>query len=130
MASDQNEINVIGNLTRDPEIRYTQSGTPMCLYSIANNRYRKNGDDWQKETSFFDCQSYGETAEIVKRFGKGKKIQVSGRLKQDRWQDKTTGQNRSAIKIIGEKVVEIFDERDPYEASTPEQAHGETKINW
>jgi len=95
-----NSVVQIGNLTADPELRYIKdSGKALVTFTIAvNERYSDH-------TNFFDCQAWDKTADnIANHFKKGKAIGVTGRLKQERWENKE-GQNRSKIII----VVEQFD---------------------
>lgn len=99
-----NQVNLIGNLTKDPESR--QAGThTVCSFSIAINRRSKGQDGQQKdEVSFIDCESWDKTADLVMQYcSKGKQVLVQGSLKQDRWQT-TDGQNRSKLKVIVNNV--------------------------
>ena len=100
-------INIVvlgGNMTRDVETRYTPKGTAVGEFGLAINRkWRTEGGDLKEEVSFFDCSAYGVTAEnITKYFHKGSPIIVQGRLKQESWDDKQTGQKRSKVKLIVE----------------------------
>ena len=85
--SSFNRVILMGNLTRDPEMRQTQNGTSICRFSIAVNRSFSSQDGSQRdETCFVDIDSFGRTAEnIAKYFTKGKPILVEGRLRQDSW---------------------------------------------
>lgn len=106
MANDLNKVCVIGNLTRDMELSYLQNNTAKGNVSIAVNRGKKSADgQWVEEASFFDVLIWGQTAQNLQQYlTKGKKIAVCGYLKQDRWQDQQTGQNRSRIYIVAEDV--------------------------
>ena len=106
MANDLNKVCVIGNLTRDMELSYLQNSTAKGNVSIAVNRGRKSADgQWVEEASYFDVLIWGQTAQNLQQYlTKGKKIAVSGYLKQDRWHDQQTGQNRSRIYIVAEDV--------------------------
>jgi single-strand DNA-binding protein len=87
-----------GNITRELELRYTQSGKAVISFTIAINE----GKD---RTTFVDITAFGDTAEFVSKwFTKGKPIEVVGRLNQERWTDKESGQNRSKLGVIAEKV--------------------------
>lgn len=101
MASDLNVTTIIGRLVRDCEIRYSQSGIAVCNFSIANNESKKDqSGQYQDEVNYFDCVMLGKYAESMSKYlMKGTKIAISGRLKQDRWQDKQTGQQRSKVSI-------------------------------
>ena len=100
--SDLNHLTITGNLTRDPELRYTPKGTAVCQFSVAVNRTWKNeAGEQQEDVSFVECSAFGRTAEnIAKFFKKGVKILLEGRLKQETWDDKQTGQKRSKLGVI------------------------------
>ena len=111
MAQDINKVTVIGNLCRDcganeRDFGYTQSGVCVAKISIANNRLKKQADgSWGEEVSYFDINIYGKTAENLKPYlKKGTKICVIGTLKQERWQDRQTSENRSRIVINADEV--------------------------
>lgn len=98
-----NRVLLVGRLTRDPETRYTTSGTAVASFAIAVNRRR--GRD-QEEVAYIDCEAWDRQAEFVQQwFTKGKAIFVEGRLKQDRWEDKATGQNRSKLLVVCERAA-------------------------
>jgi len=92
----------MGNLTRDPEVRQAQSGTFVVNAGIAVNERMPDGQGgWKEEASFFDLVIFGKRGEAFARFlKKGRPVLVEGTLRQGRWQDKETGQNRSKIEII------------------------------
>jgi single-strand DNA-binding protein len=93
-----------GNLTRDPELRKTPKGTSVCSFSVGCNRAYKYEDELQRETSFFDIETWAKLAERCgEELTKGRGVRVVGRLKQDRWTD-TEGKNRSRIKVVAEHV--------------------------
>ena len=99
-----NSVLIEGNLTRDPELSYTGKGTAVVKLGVANNRYFKQEDELQKETSFFDVTVWGRQAEICEQYlKKGRGVRVVGRLKQDRWQD-PEGNPRSKVEIVAEHV--------------------------
>ena len=105
MASDLNSVVLCGNLTRDIEVSYLQSGTAVGNLSIAVNRSVKRGDKWEDEASFFDVTLFGKSAEALKPYlTKGKKIGVQGSLRQERWQDKETGKTRSRVSVIADNI--------------------------
>jgi len=90
------------NLTRDVEVRYLQTGTAIASFGVAVNRKWKDDQGNQKEeVSFFDVDAWGKTAETIAQwFKKGSPILITGRLKQETWDDKQTGQKRSKVKIV------------------------------
>lgn len=98
---DINHVVEIGRLTRDAEVTYTPGGMPVAKFSIAVNRRVKKGQEYVDEANYFDVSVFGKQAENLKQYlTKGKQVCVDGYLKQDRWQDQATGQNRSAVKIV------------------------------
>ena len=99
-----NKVMLIGNLTRDPEVRFTPKGTAVTDIGLAVNR-TFTGDDGVRrdEVTFIDDTLWGRQAEVVGQYmKKGRPIYIEGRLQMDTWQDKQTGQNRSRLKIVGE----------------------------
>lgn len=103
--NDINSCILVGRLTRDGELTYTQNGKAKLAFSLAVNRSIKQGDQWTDETAFFDVTCWGIMAEGLKqRIGRGSLVGVVGRLCQDRWKDNQTGQNRTKIYILAETV--------------------------
>lgn len=104
MASFDKTI-LIGNLVRDPELRVTPKGTPICQFGIAiNHTYQLESGEKREEVVFLDCECWGKRGEtIAKYFTKGKPILVEGRHKLEQWEDKQTKQKRSRIKIVVEQ---------------------------
>jgi single-strand DNA-binding protein len=98
-VADLNHVVLIGRLTRDAELKYTANGQAVCKFSIAVNRRRKNGDQWEDEANFFDVVVWGRQGEALNQYlVKGKMVGVDGELRQDRWQQ--DGQNRSKVEIV------------------------------
>lgn len=103
--NDINSCILVGRLTRDGELTYTQNGKAVLKIALAVNRSIKQGEQWADETAFFDVTCWGIMAEGLKqRIGRGSLVGVVGRLCQDRWKDKQTGQNRTKIYILAETV--------------------------
>ena len=104
MAS-YNRVILMGNLTRDPEIRYTSGGTAVTDIGLAVNDRRKGSDgQWVDETTFVDVTLWGRTAEVAGEYlSKGSPILVEGRLKLDTWQT-NDGQKRSKLHVVGERM--------------------------
>ena len=96
-----NKVLLIGNLTRDPEVRMMSSGRPVCNFGLALNRNYKDAEGNKKEeVTFVDVECFGPRAEAVGRFfSKGRPIFVEGRLKLDQWETKE-GDKRSAIRVV------------------------------
>src|ERR1700741_2035724 len=99
-----NFIKVIlaGNLTRDPELRYTPKGTAIAKLGMAINRTWKNeAGETKEEVTFVDVDAFGRTAEVISQYlKKGRPILIEGRLKLDQWDDKQTGQKRSRLGVV------------------------------
>ena len=99
-----NSILIEGNLVRDPTLRSTPKGTPVCNFSLASNRFFKQDSEMEKEVSFFDVETWAKLAENCYNLGqKGRGVRVVGRLKQQRWND-TEGKPHSRIMIVAEHV--------------------------
>jgi single-strand DNA-binding protein len=99
-----NSILIEGNLVRDPLLRTTVRGTHVCAFSIASNRYYRQGTDFEREVGYFDIESWGKLADAVYDKGhKGLGVRVVGRLKQDRWTG-TDEKTHSKIAIVAEHV--------------------------
>ncbi len=100
-----NKVFVMGNLTRDPESRFTPSGTAVAQFGLATNRRwrdRQSGE-MREETTFVDIEVWGKQAELAGQYlVKGRPVFIEGRLKLDQWEDRNTGQKRSKLKIVGE----------------------------
>ncbi len=101
--ADINKVMIVGRLTRDAELSYTQSGSALLKFGMAVNRWRS--DQNAEEASFFDVTVWGKRAESIASFmTKGKQVAVEGELRQDRWQDKNDGSNRSKVTIVANNI--------------------------
>jgi single-strand DNA-binding protein len=99
-----NSVLLEGNLVRDPLIRSTPKGAPVCNFTIASNRFFRQGSGLERETGFFDVETWGKLAEACGAKGiKGIGVRVVGRLKQERWEN-SPGESRSRIVIVAEHV--------------------------
>ncbi len=135
MAS-YNRVILVGNLTRDPEVRYIPSGTAVCDIGLAVNDRVKRGDQWVDETTFVDITLWARTAEIANEYlTKGSSVLIEGRLKLDSWEK--DGQKRSKLKVVAEKMQMLggrsgggggaprggqAQQSDPYGAPAPQAA--------
>ncbi len=102
-----NKVMLIGNLTRDIELKYTPKGLAIAELGMAINRKYKHPEtgELKEETTFVDVTLWGRQAEIAKEYlGKGKPVYIEGRLQLDSWDDKQTGQKRSKLKVTGEAI--------------------------
>lgn len=113
-----NNVCIIGNLTKDVELRYTPQGTAVGQFSIAVNELKD-------EVSFFEVVCFGKTAENCQQYiAKGSKVGVSGRLKQDRWEK--DGQKRSKVRVIAQRVEFLNKKREePLDEEEPLDLGGE-----
>lgn len=119
-----NKVYLIGNLTRDPELRVTPKGTAICQFGMAINRQFKGEDGAMRDdTTFVDIEAWGKQGEtIAKHMTKGRPLFVEGRLKLDQWEDKTSGQKRSKLKVVLENFQFIGGKE-----ATPESSGGEDR---
>lgn len=104
MARGFSKAIIMGNLTRDPELRTTPNGASVCSFSVAVNRtYRDGSGNNVDQVSFLDCSAWGKLSETISQYAKkGSGVLISGRLEQRSWEDKTSGQKRSRVEIVVE----------------------------
>lgn len=97
-----NKVYLIGNLTRDPELRVTPKGTAICQFGLAVNRqFKDESGALRDDTTFVDIEAWGKQGETISKYcQKGRPLFVEGRLKLDQWEDKTSGQKRSKLKVV------------------------------
>lgn len=105
MARSVNQVILMGNLTRDPEIRQTPSGQSVCSFSLALNRaYKDQSGEWQEATDFIDCVAWGPLGERVSQYlSKGRRALVQGRLQSRSWEQ--DGQKRSKVEVLASDVT-------------------------
>ena len=101
-----NKVILLGNLTRDPEVRYTPKGSAVTDLGIAVNRqYTLENGEKREEVTFVDVTFWGRTAEVAGEYlKKGRPIFIEGRLQMDTWDDKQTGQKRTRLRVVGESM--------------------------
>ena len=101
-----NKVILIGNVTRDPEVKFTPKGSAVADVGLAINRnYTLDNGEKREETTFVDVELWGRLAEIAGEYAKkGRPIYIEGRLRMDTWEDKTSGQKRSRMKVVGENL--------------------------
>src|SRR5258707_4343783 len=99
-----NKVILLGNLTRDPEVRYTQKGSAVADLGIAVNRqYTLENGEKREEVTFVDVTFWGRTAEVAGEYlKKGRPVFIEGRLQLDSWEDKQSGQKRSKLRVVAE----------------------------
>jgi single-strand DNA-binding protein len=108
-----NKVMIMGNLTRDPEVKYTPKGTAVADLALAINRvYSTDAGEKREETTYVDVELWGRQAEIAGEYlRKGRPVYIEGRLKLDTWDDKQTGQKRSKMRVVGE-AMQLLGSRD------------------
>jgi single-strand DNA-binding protein len=101
-----NKVFLIGNLTRDPELRVTPKGTAVCQFGLAVNRqYKDESGASRDETAFIDIEAWGKQGELCSKYlQKGSPAFIEGRLRFDSWQDKQSGQKRNKLKVVLDNV--------------------------
>lgn len=99
-----NKVILLGNLTRDPEVRYTPKGQAVAKFALAVNRsYKLETGETKEEVTFIDIDAWGKQAELIGQYlRKGQPLFVEGRLRLDQWDDKNTGQKQSKLKVVME----------------------------
>jgi len=112
-----NKVMLMGNLTRDPELKYMPSNTAVVDFTLAvNRRWRSQEGEDREETAFIDCTAFARRAEVINQYlKKGRPLFVEGRLRQEKWQDKDTGGNRSKLSVLVDHF-EFIDSRDSGES--------------
>lgn len=133
MGISYNRVVLVGNVTRDPEVRFTQGGTAVADLGLAMNDRRKGADGaWIEEVTFVDVTLWGRTAEVAKEYvHKGHPVLIEGRLKLDSWVDQA-GQKRNKLKVVGERLQMLGTKdgggsKPQSEYSEPEQPHSQRR---
>lgn len=118
-----NKVMLIGNLTRDPELRYTPKGTAVADIGLAINRVWSNDQGQkQEDTTYVDVTLWGRQAELAQQYlSKGRGAYIEGRLQLDTWDDKETGKKRSKLKVIGENLQFLPDGKASAGGGAPAQ---------
>jgi single-strand DNA-binding protein len=119
-----NKVILAGNLTRDPELRYTPKGTAVARITLAVNRtWKSESGENKEEVSFVDVDVWGRQAEVISQYmKKGRPLLVEGRLKQDTWEDKNTKQKQSKLKVVLESFSFIDSNRGDGGGGSPAEA--------
>jgi single-strand DNA-binding protein len=118
--SSYNRFIGMGNLTRDPETKYTPNGAAVCTFGIAMNHTYKQGEEKKEEVCYLDVVVFGKFAEACQKYlSKGQGVLVDGRIRQRRWNDKESGTPRSKHELIAEKV-QFMPKKDRGEAPAPD----------
>jgi single-strand DNA-binding protein len=107
MAKSVNKVILIGNLGKDPELKYTPQGTPVAKFSLATNeRYKDKQDQWQDRTEWHNIVCWARLAEIAGEYlKKGRSVYIEGRLRTDSWEDKNTHEKKYRTEIVANDLV-------------------------
>ena len=137
MGSDINRVMLIGRMVRDPELKYTQGGSSVTNFSIANNRSYTVSGEKKEMVSFFNCVAWAKTGEVIAQYcKKGQRIAIEGRLQQRSWDDQS-GNKRSTVEIVVENFQFLSgkdegsrqsDHQDSQDYGPPPQGGGESSF--
>ncbi|MCL4461371.1 MAG: single-stranded DNA-binding protein [Nitrospirae bacterium] len=123
--SNYNKVILMGNLTRDPEVRFTRDGSPVASFTLAiNNRYKQENET-REDVSYIDVVTFGKQADLVKNYlEKGSPVLIEGRLQQRRWEQE--GQKRSKVEVVTQTITFVGSGRrsGSSSASAPEEESG------
>jgi single-strand DNA-binding protein len=123
-----NKVILLGNLTRDPEVRYTPKGSAVCDLGLAVNRvYTTDSGEKREEVTYVDVVLWARLAEIAGEYlKKGRPVFIEGRLQMDSWDDKQTGQKRTKLRVVGE-TMQLLGSRPAGGTSAPAEAGEEDR---
>lgn len=126
MSRGLNKVMIIGNLGRDPEMRYTPSGKPVTTFSVATSRTWNTSDgEHHTETEWFNVVSWGNLAEICKQYlTKSQQVYIEGRLQTRRWED-SEGTKHTSVEIVANEMMILGERRDANQNNTVEAAEAE-----
>jgi single-strand DNA-binding protein len=120
MAEDINKVMLVGRLTRDAELSYTNSGYALCKFSLAVNRRRKQGDQWIDEANFFDLNIWGKRGESLNTYlTKGTQVAVEGQLKQERWEQDGAKRSKVTIEAVNIQLLGSRSDNSSYNQGAP-----------
>ncbi len=124
-----NKVILLGNLTRDPEVRYTPKGSAVCDLGIAVNRvYTTDGGEKREEVTYVDVVLWTRLAEIAGEYlKKGRPVFIEGRLQMDTWDDKQSGQKRTKLRVVGETMQLLGSRPSGATSAAPEESGDEDR---
>lgn len=106
MAAGLNRVSIIGNLGKDPEVRFTPSGTAVCTLRVGATERRKEGEEYKDHTEWVSVVVFGKTAENAGKFlQKGRQVFIEGRLQTRKWEDKKTNETRYTTEVIAREII-------------------------
>jgi len=127
MARSLNQVILMGNLTRDPELRQTPNGNSVCSFSLALNRsYKDSNDEWQEATDYVDIVAWGQLGERINQYlAKGRRCLVQGRLQSRSWEQ--DGQKRSKVEVLANDVTFLDGRGEASEGKTEKSTNNSSK---
>jgi single-strand DNA-binding protein len=129
MPKTVNKVILVGNLGKDPEIRYTASGTPVATFSLATNeKFKDRGGAWQERTEWHNIVAWQRLAEIVGEYvKKGFRLYIEGKLQTSSWEDRESGQKKYRTEIVARELVLLGPRENGNDDHTP--AHHEEEVD-
>ncbi len=123
-----NKVLLMGNLTRDPELRVTPKGTSICQFSLAINRqFKMESGETREEVTYVDIEAWGKQGETIAKYcTKGRPLYVEGRLRLDQWEDKNTKEKRSRMKVVLDQFQFLGDSRGGGGSAAPSSEFDQT----
>ncbi len=123
MFGDINEVTLMGNVTRDPDLRYTSGGTAVLSFSLATNRRYKKGEEWVDEPSFHNITVWNSAETLGQRVKKGTRLIVQGRIQTRSWEDKE-GKKQYKTEVVGDRVILV----SRYEGANEEMSNNKAMV--
>jgi single-strand DNA-binding protein len=128
MPKSVNKVILVGNVGKDPEVRYTPSGTPVAIFSLATNeKFKNRNDEWQERTEWHSIVAWQRLAEIVGEYvAKGSKVYVEGKLQTSSWEDRQNGERKYRTEIVARELL-LLGPRDPSSGDHQGSTHNENE---
>ena len=125
-----NKVFLMGNLTREPELRYTPGGAAVCEFGIAINRSYTSNNQTREEVCFVDIVVWGKSGELCQRYlTKGSQALIEGRLQYDQWEDKATGRRSSRLRVVADNVQFVGAKRESGDMNAAGAPQGNYRSN-
>ena len=129
MPKSVNKVILVGNVGKDPEVRYSQSGTPVANFSLATNeRFKDRNDEWQERTEWHNIVAWQRLAEIVGEYvAKGSKVYVEGKLQTTSWEDRQSGERKYRTEIVARDLLLLGPRENAATATSNGPTHNENQ---
>jgi single-strand DNA-binding protein len=127
MPKSVNKVILVGNIGKDPDVKYTPSGVPVAKFSLATNeRFKGKSGEWQERTEWHNVIAWQRLAEIVGEYvQKGNKLYVEGRLQTSSWEDRQSGDKKYKTEIVAHDLVLLGSNNGARDANVPQRSHAE-----